>query len=452
MVMEKIAPLQVKKNINFIKVAFHTLGCKVNFSETSTISREFTSSHYQVVSFTSFADLYVINTCSVTENADKELSVLVKKALKKNPNAFIAVIGCYAQLKPHEIASLDGVDLVLGATEKFQIIEFVQNLEKNKSTQIYSCEIEEANFYHASYSINERSRAFLKIQDGCDYKCSYCTIPKARGISRSDSLLNVINNAQKIADSGLKEIVLTGVNIGDYGKGEFGNKKHGHTFLDLVKALENLKSVYRFRISSIEPNLLSEDIIKFIANSKRFVPHFHIPLQSGSDKILKSMKRRYLSSLYSEKIKQIRSLIPDACIGADVIVGYPSETDEDFLETYNYISGLEISYLHVFTYSERANTDAIKIKHKVDKLTQNKRSKMLRSLSIKKRRYFYESQLGKNHEVLFESENKKGYITGFTENYIRVRTPWNPALTNTLLKVKLDRIDDEGFVRIKNYN
>ena len=450
--MEKIAPLQVKKNINFIKVAFHTLGCKVNFSETSTISREFTSSHYQVVSFTSFADLYVINTCSVTENADKELSVLVKKALKKNPNAFIAVIGCYAQLKPHEIASLDGVDLVLGATEKFQIIEFVQNLEKNKSTQIYSCEIEEANFYHTSYSINERSRAFLKIQDGCDYKCSYCTIPKARGISRSDSLLNVINNAQKIADSGLKEIVLTGVNIGDYGKGEFGNKKHGHTFLDLVKALENLKSVYRFRISSIEPNLLSEDIIKFIANSKRFVPHFHIPLQSGSDKILKSMKRRYLSSLYSEKIKQIRSLIPDACIGADVIVGYPSETDEDFLETYNYISGLEISYLHVFTYSERANTDAIKIKHKVDKLTQNKRSKMLRSLSIKKRRYFYESQLGKNHEVLFESENKKGYITGFTENYIRVRTPWNPALTNTLLKVKLDRIDDEGFVRIKNYN
>ena len=452
MVMEKIASLQVKKNINFIKVAFHTLGCKVNFSETSTISREFTSSHYQVVSFTSFADLYVINTCSVTENADKELGVLVKKALKKNPNAFIAVIGCYAQLKPHEIASLDGVDLVLGATEKFQIIEFVQNLEKNKSTQIYSCEIEEANFYHTSYSINERSRAFLKIQDGCDYKCSYCTIPKARGISRSDSLLNVINNAQKIADSGLKEIVLTGVNIGDYGKGEFGNKKHGHTFLDLVKALENLKSVYRFRISSIEPNLLSEDIIKFIANSKRFVPHFHIPLQSGSDKILKSMKRRYLSSLYSEKIKQIRSLIPDACIGADVIVGYPSETDEDFLETYNYISGLEISYLHVFTYSERANTDAIKIKHKVDKLTQNKRSKMLRSLSIKKRRYFYESQLGKNHEVLFESENKKGYITGFTENYIRVRTPWNPAMTNTLLKVKLDRIDDEGFVRIKNYN
>ena len=449
--MEKIAPLQVKKNINSIKVAFHTLGCKVNFSETSTISREFTSSHYQVVSFTSFADLYVINTCSVTENADKELGVLVKKALKKNPNAFIAVIGCYAQLKPHEIASLDGVDLVLGATEKFQIIEYVQNLEKNKSTQIYSCEIEEANFYHTSYSINERSRAFLKIQDGCDYKCSYCTIPKARGISRSDSLLNVINNAQKIADSGLKEIVLTGVNIGDYGKGEFGNKKHGHTFLDLVKALENLKSVYRFRISSIEPNLLSEDIIKFIANSKRFVPHFHIPLQSGSDKILKSMKRRYLSSLYSEKIKQIRSLIPDACIGADVIVGYPSETDEDFLETYNYISGLEISYLHVFTYSERANTDAIKIKHKVDKLTQNKRSKMLRSLSIKKRRYFYESQLEKNHEVLFESENKKGYITGFTENYIRVRTPWNPALTNTLLKVKLDRIDDEGFVRIKNY-
>ena len=303
--------------------------------------------------------------------------------------------------------------------KNFKLIEYVQNLKKSESTQIYSCEIEEANFYETSYSINERSRAFLKIQDGCDYKCSYCTIPKARGISRSDSLLNVINNAQKIADSGLKEIVLTGVNIGDYGKGEFGNKKHEHTFLDLVKALENLKSVYRFRISSIEPNLLSEDIIKFIASSKRFVPHFHIPLQSGSDKILKSMKRRYLSSLYSEKIKQIRSLIPDACIGADVIVGYPSETDEDFLETYNYISGLEISYLHVFTYSERANTEAIKIKDKVDKLTRSKRSKMLRSLSVEKRRCFYQSQLGKNHEVLFESENKKGYITGFTENYIR---------------------------------
>ena len=448
--MEKIVPFQDEKNINLIKVAFHTLGCKVNFSETSTISREFTSSHYQVVSFTSFADLYVINTCSVTENADKELRVLVKKALKKNPNAFIAAIGCYAQLKPDEIASLDGVDLVLGATEKFKLIEYVQNLNKSDSTQIYSCEIEEANFYETSYSINERSRAFLKIQDGCDYKCSYCTIPKARGISRSDSLLNVINNAQKIADSGLKEIVLTGVNIGDYGKGEFGNKKHEHTFLDLVKALENLKSVYRFRISSIEPNLLSEDIIKFIASSKRFVPHFHIPLQSGSDKILKSMKRRYLSSLYSEKIKQIRSLIPDACIGADVIVGYPNETDEDFLETYNYISGLEISYLHVFTYSERANTEAIKIKDKVDKLTRSKRSKMLRSLSLEKRRCFYQSQLGKNHEVLFESENKKGYITGFTENYIKVRMPWDPILADTLLKVKLDRIDEEGFVRIKN--
>ena len=448
--MEKIVPVKDEKNINLIKVAFHTLGCKVNFSETSTISREFTSSHYQVVSFTSFADLYVINTCSVTENADKELSILVKKALKKNPNAFIAAIGCYAQLKPHEIASLDGVDLVLGATEKFKIIEYVKNLKESESTQIYSCEIEEANFYETSYSINERSRAFLKIQDGCDYKCSYCTIPKARGISRSDSLLNVINNAQKIADSGLKEIVLTGVNIGDYGKGEFGNKKHEHTFLDLVKALENLKSVYRFRISSIEPNLLSEDIIKFIASSKRFVPHFHIPLQSGSDKILKSMKRRYLSSLYSDKIRQIRSLIPDACIGADVIVGYPSETDEDFLETYNYISGLEISYLHVFTYSERANTEAIKIKDKVDKLTRSKRSKMLRSLSVEKRRCFYQSQLGKNHEVLFESENKKGYITGFTENYIRVRMPWDPILADTLQKVKLDRIDEDGFVRIKN--
>ena len=450
MVMGKIVPFADKKNVNLKKVAFYTLGCKVNFSETSTISREFTSSHYQVVTFDSFADLYVINTCSVTENADKELTVLVKKALKKNPDAFVAAIGCYAQLKPDEIASLDGVDLVLGATEKFKLIEFVKNLEKREFTEIYSCEIEEANFYETSYSINERSRAFLKIQDGCDYKCSYCTIPKARGISRSDSLVNIINNAKKIGDRGLKEIVLTGVNIGDYGKGEFGNKKHEHTFLDLIKGLDNLKSVYRFRISSIEPNLLSEDIIKFVANSKHFVPHFHIPLQSGSDKILKSMKRRYLSSLYSEKIRKIRSLIPDACIGADVIVGYPGETEEDFLETYNYLSGLEISYLHVFTYSERDGTEAIKIKHKVDKSTRNKRSKILRSLSIKKRRYFYESQLGKNHKVLFESENKKGYIFGYTENYIRTRMPWDPNLVNTMLTVKLDRIDEDGFVRIEN--
>lgn len=450
MVMEKIVSSADQKNGILKKVAFHTLGCKVNFSETSTISRGFTSSHYQLVPFNSFADLYVINTCSVTENADKELSILVKKALKKNPDAFIAAIGCYAQLKPAEIASLDGVDLVLGATEKFKLIEFVQNLEKKESTEIYSCEIEDANFYETSYSINERSRAFLKIQDGCDYKCSYCTIPKARGISRSDSLLNIINNAKKIGDSGLKEIVLTGVNIGDYGKGEFGNKKHEHTLLDLIRGLDNLKSVYRFRISSIEPNLLSKEIIMFIANSKHFVPHFHIPLQSGSDKILKSMKRRYLSSLYSEKIRQIRSLIPDSCIGADVIVGYPGETDEDFLETYNYISKLAISYLHVFSYSERANTEAIKIKHRVDRSTRSKRSKILRSLSNKKCRYFYESQLGKNHYVLFESENKKGYITGFTENYIRIRTPWDPKLANKVVKAKLDRIDEGGFVRIKN--
>ena len=450
MVKEKIIPPVIKKKLNLKKVAFHTLGCKLNFSETATISRVFASSQYQIVPYNSVADLYVINTCSVTQNADKEFGNLVKKAQKNNPNAFIAAIGCYAQLKPNEIASIQGVDLVLGATEKFKLIEFVNNLEKNEFAKIHSCEIEDANFYEASYSLNERTRAFLKIQDGCDYKCSYCTIPKARGISRSDSLLRIIENAKKISDSGLKEIVLTGVNIGDYGKGEYGNKKHEHTFLDLIKALDDLKSIYRFRISSIEPNLLSEDIIKFIAKSNRFAPHFHIPLQSGSDKILKSMKRRYMTSLYSEKIRQIRSFLPNACIGADVIVGYPGETDQIFLETYNYISSLEISYLHVFTYSERDNTEAIKIKNRIDKSIRNKRSKMLRLLSTKKRRHFYKSQLGKSFEVLFESENKKGYITGFTENYIKIRMPWDPKLVNTLLKVKLEKIDDEGFVRVQN--
>jgi threonylcarbamoyladenosine tRNA methylthiotransferase MtaB len=438
------------KDLTLPRVAFHTLGCKLNFSETATIARSFDASYFNKVSFESPAEIYVINTCSVTDNADRRLKGLVKKVLKKNPKGFVVAIGCYAQLQPDKIAEIDGVDLVLGASEKFKLIEYIHNLTKKDRGEIHSCEIGDVNFYESSYSLGDRTRAFLKVQDGCDYKCSFCTIPKARGISRSDTLENVIKNAQKIASSGLKEIVLTGVNIGDYGKGEFGNKKHEHTFLDLIKALDSLKLNGRIRISSIEPNLLTDNIINFIAKSKSFVPHFHIPLQSGNDKILKSMKRRYLSRLYADKITQIKNLIPHACIGSDVIVGYPGETNDDFLETFQFIKNQDISYLHVFTYSERPNTEASIMNGVVDKQTRHKRSKMLRALSIKKRRVFYESQLGKRFKVLFEGENKGGYIEGFTENYIKVRTPWNPSLVNNLYEVELKKIDEVGYGRFTN--
>ena len=438
------------KEITLPRVAFHTLGCKLNFSETTTIARSFDASYFNKVSFESSAEIYVINTCSVTDNADRRLKGLVKKVLKQNPKGFVAAIGCYAQLQPDKIAEIDGVDLVLGASEKFNLIEYIHDLTKKDRGVIHSCEIEDVNFYESSYSLGDRTRAFLKVQDGCDYKCSYCTIPKARGISRSDTLENVIKNAQKIASSGLKEIVLTGVNIGDYGKGEFGNKKHEHTFLDLIKALDSIKLNGRIRISSIEPNLLTDNIINFVAKSKSFVPHFHIPLQSGNDKILKSMKRRYMSKLYADKITQIKNLIPHACIGSDVIVGYPGETHDDFLETYKFIKNQEISYLHVFTYSERPNTEASIMSGVVDKQTRHKRSKMLRALSIKKRRAFYESQLGKRFKVLFEGENKGGYIEGFTENYIKVRTPWNPSLVNNFYEVELKKIDEVGYCRFTN--
>ena len=438
------------KEITLPRVAFHTLGCKLNFSETTTIARSFDASYFNKVSFESSAEIYVINTCSVTDNADRRLKGLVKKVLKQNPKGFVAAIGCYAQLQPDKIAEIDGVDLVLGASEKFKLIEYIHDLTKKDRGEIHSCEIGDVNFYESSYSLGDRTRAFLKVQDGCDYKCSYCTIPKARGISRSDTLENVIKNAQKIASSGLKEIVLTGVNIGDYGKGEFGNKKHEHTFLDLIKALDSIKLNGRIRISSIEPNLLTDNIINFVAKSKSFVPHFHIPLQSGNDKILKSMKRRYMSKLYADKITQIKNLIPHACIGSDVIVGYPGETHDDFLETYQFIKNQEISYLHVFTYSERPNTEASIMNGAVDKQTRHKRSKMLRALSIKKRRAFYESQLGKRFKVLFEGENKGGYIEGFTENYIKVRTPWNPSLVNNFYEVELKKIDEVGYCRFTN--
>lgn len=430
------------------KVAFYTLGCKLNFSETSTIARNFQDEGFERVDFEEVADIYVINTCSVTDNADKQFKQVVKKALKLNDNAFVAAVGCYAQLKPEELAAVDGVDLVLGATEKFKITDYLNDLSKNQMGEVHSCEIEEADFYVGSYSIGDRTRAFLKVQDGCDYKCTYCTIPLARGISRSDALDNVLKNAYEISQKGIKEIVLTGVNIGDYGKGEFGNKKHEHTFLDLVKALDEVEGIERLRISSIEPNLLKNETIEFVSQSRTFVPHFHIPLQSGSNDILKKMKRRYLREVYVDRVNKIREVMPHACIGVDVIVGFPGETDEHFLETYHFLNELDISYLHVFTYSERDNTEAVLMDGVVPMNVRAKRSKMLRGLSVKKRRAFYESQIGTHRTVLFEGENKEGYIHGFTENYVKVKTPWNPELVNTLHEIQLTHIDEDGAVRM----
>jgi len=429
------------------KVAFYTLGCKLNFSETSTIARNFNDEGFDRVDFKEKADIYVINTCSVTENADKRFKTIVKQAQKSNPDAFVAAVGCYAQLKPQELADVHGVDLVLGATEKFKITDYINDLSKNDFGEVHSCEIEEADFYVGSYSIGDRTRAFLKVQDGCDYKCTYCTIPLARGISRSDELLNVLKNAKEISEKGIKEIVLTGVNIGDYGKGEFGNKKHEHTFYELVQALDEVEGIERLRISSIEPNLLKNGTIDFVSKSRTFVPHFHIPLQSGSNEILKLMRRRYMKELYVDRVNRIKQVMPHACIGVDVIVGFPGETDELFLESYNFLNQLDISYLHVFTYSERDNTVAATMEGEVPKNVRAKRSKMLRGLSVKKRRAYYESQIGSSRTVLFESENKEGYIHGFTENYVKVKAPWNPELVNTLQEVMLTKIDDDGIVR-----
>ena len=431
------------------KVAFYTLGCKLNFSETSTIARSFKEEGFERTDFSQKADMYVINTCTVTENADKKFKDIVKLAQKSNPDAFVAAVGCYAQLKPEELANVNGVDLVLGATEKFKITDYINDLSKNDFGEVHSCDIEEANFYVGSYSIGDRTRAFLKVQDGCDYVCTFCTIPLARGISRSDKLEKVLANAKEISDQGIKEIVLTGVNIGDYGKGEFGNKKHEHTFLELIQSLDRLVGIERIRISSIEPNLLKNETIKFVSESNAFVPHFHIPLQSGSNTLLRLMKRRYQRELYQERAHEIKKYMPNACIGVDVIVGFPGETDELFLETYHFLKELNISYLHVFTYSERVNTPAAKMELVVPQNVRKKRSKMLRSLSVKKRRLFYESQLDSSHSVLFEAENKKGYIHGFTENYVKVKAPWNPVLVNTKKEVILTEIDDDGLVRFK---
>ncbi len=432
------------------QVAFYTLGCKLNFSETSTIARSFVNEGYQKVDFNDPADIYVINTCSVTENADKRFKSIVKKARKTNEDAFVIAVGCYAQLKPEQLAAVDGVDLVLGATEKFKITDYLNQLSKDQPAQIHSCEIDEADFYVGSYSIGDRTRAFLKVQDGCDYKCTYCTIPLARGISRSDTLENVMENARKISQQGIIEIVLTGVNIGDYGKGEFGNKRHEHTFLDLVKALDSVNGIERLRISSIEPNLLKNETIDFVAGANAFVPHFHIPLQSGNNELLGKMKRRYRRELYVDRVTRIKEVMPDCCIGVDVIVGFPGETDDHFLDTYNFLNELDISYLHVFTYSERDDTEAAVMEGVVPQKVRAKRSKMLRGLSVKKRRAFYESQLGKSKTVLWEAENKEGFIHGFTQNYVKVKSYWNPELVNQLQEVTLHEIDEDGLVRISN--
>ena len=432
-------------------VAFHTLGCKLNFAETSTIARQLIGAGYEKVDFDSPAQVYVINTCSVTDNADKECKFHVKRAVKANPEGLVVVLGCYAQLKPEEISAIEGVDLVLGAKEKFNLLNFLDDLRKAEaSAQVHSCEIEDADFFIGSYSIGDRTRAFLKVQDGCDYKCTYCTIPMARGISRSDTIENIVKNAKEIAGQNIKEIVLTGVNIGDYGKGEFGNKKHEHTFLDLVKELNKVEGIERIRISSIEPNLLKDETIELVAESQNFVPHFHIPLQSGSDEILKKMKRRYLTALYTNRVKKIREMLPDACIGVDVIVGFPGESEEKFLETYKFLSELPISYLHVFTYSERDNTEAVKMEGVVPISERKKRNKMLRILSEKKKMAFYQSQIGKTLSVLWEHEEKNGMMFGFTDNYVRVQKPYDPASINRVETVKLEKIAPDGNVIVSS--
>jgi len=427
--------------MNSKTVAFYTLGCKLNYSETSTLARQFQAHGYNSTPFEKGADLYIINTCSVTDNADKKCRKIVKEAKKFNPNSFIAIVGCYAQLKPQEIATIPGVDAVLGAAEKFRIFDYLKDFHKENKAQIFHSPVSEANTFVASYSIADRTRTFLKVQDGCDYSCSFCTIPLARGKSRSDSPASIIRQAKNIAQNGVKEIVLTGVNIGDYG---IQNGKRIHTFLDLIKQLDDVEGIERFRISSIEPNLLTTEIIEFVANSKRFAPHFHIPLQSGSNATLAMMRRRYKKELYAEKIAVIKQLMPHCCIGVDVIVGFPGETDEHFKETYAFLNELEISYLHVFTYSERPNTHALNIRPIVLPHIRAERSKMLHILSEKKRRAFYESQLGTSRNVLWEAEIDNGQMHGFTENYVKVSATYDPACTNEIRKINLDKINNDG--------
>ncbi len=428
------------------RVAFYTLGCKLNYSETSSISRMFQDKGFEKVEFSDRPDIFVINTCSVTENADKKCRKIVKEAKKISPESFVLILGCYAQLKPKEISEIPGVDAVLGAAEKFRLFEYLQDFTAANTPKVFASPIQDARTFHSAYSYGDRTRTFLKVQDGCNYGCAFCTIPLARGKSRSDSIANIIDRAQEIARTDVKEVVLTGVNIGDFGIVEGRRKER---FADLVRALDEVEGIDRIRISSIEPNLLSNEIIDFVARSNRFVPHFHIPLQSGSDAILKRMNRRYLTSLYRDRVDHIKSVMPHACIGVDVITGFPGETEEEFLRTYDFLNELDISYLHVFTYSERPNTHALELDGVVPQKIRNDRSTMLRTLSEKKRRAFYEQHLGKTYNVLFEVESDSNRMFGFTENYIRVEAKYDPVLVNEIKTVHLTEINDNGHVEIE---
>ncbi|HLP49415.1 MAG TPA: tRNA (N(6)-L-threonylcarbamoyladenosine(37)-C(2))-methylthiotransferase MtaB [Chitinophagales bacterium] len=429
------------------KIALHTLGCKLNFSETSAIARILSEQGYQKVEFSDRADYYIINTCSVTENADKETKQVVKTALKTNPEAKVIIVGCYAQLKPEEISRIKGVSMVLGANEKFKIHEYLEQLEEQTAPVVISGDIDNVEFYADAYSQGERTRSFLKVQDGCDYFCSFCTIPMARGKSRSNTIAHTVEVARKVAGTGVKEIVLTGVNLGDYGKTTDGNERTDENFYKLIQELDKIEEVDRFRISSIEPNLLTNEIIDFVAQSKRFMPHFHIPLQSGSDKILKLMRRKYLRQLYKERVEKIKAVMPHACIGVDVIVGFPGETEEQFLETYNFINELDVSYLHVFTYSERANTRALNISPIVPVPERKERNKMLRILSEKKKRKFYSEHVTTERKVLFEAENDNGIRYGFTDNYIKTGIPYEEDMWNTIQTIRLNEVSDFGYVK-----
>lgn len=428
------------------KVAFYTLGCKLNYSETSTISRKFEEKGYQKVEFTDHPDIFIINTCSVTENADKKCRKIVREARNISPNAYVAIIGCYAQLKPQEISEIPGVDAVLGAAEKFRLVELLDGFVRPETPTVFASEIDTVNSFNSSYSLHDRTRTFLKVQDGCDYSCSFCTIPLARGASRSDSITNLVKHSKEIATTGVKEIVLTGVNTGDFGLQQGERKER---FIDLIKALDEVDGIDRFRISSIEPNLLTDEIIEFVGGSKRFVPHFHIPLQSGSNAILKLMRRRYQRELYVSRVEKIKSVMPACCIGVDVIVGFPGETHEHFLETYQFLNELDISYLHVFTYSERENTLASTLPDAVPMKERNERSRMLHILSDKKRRAFYEKNLHKSFTVLFENDIEEGFMHGFTENYIRVAANYDPLLINELKQVVLTSINEKGHVEVE---
>ena len=415
-------------------VAFHTLGCKLNFSETSTLSRMMEQKGFEKKEFDDFADVYVINTCSVTDNADKECRQLVRRIQRKAPESFVVITGCYAQLKPEEIVRIPGVDLVLGASEKFNIMEHLAQLTKGDEGKICSCEIEEVTGFNASYSMNDRTRSFLKVQDGCDYNCSFCTIPMARGKSRSDNVANVVRNAIDLAADGVKEIVLTGVNLGDFGKGPDGNLKYEEDFFKLIQALDKVEGIERYRISSIEPNLLTPEIIEWVSKSKKFMPHFHIPLQSGSNEILKQMRRRYKKELYQERVAMIKNLMPYCSIGVDVIVGFPGETNEHFQETLQFLHELDVSYLHVFTYSERPDTKALEIKPVIPINIRNERNKILRNLSYQKLQYFTAQHSGENRKVLFENFEKNGMMEGYTDNYIRISAPYKSEWTNLVME------------------